>query len=56
MVVFNSSREDSDIKTYYALNVNSYVLKPLIYSEFSNVVRNIALYWLNWNEVSNSVL
>jgi len=51
VVILSSSREESDIKISYDLGVNSYVVKPLIFDEFSNAIGNIASYWLDLNEI-----
>lgn len=53
VVVFTSSHEDSDVKECYALGVNSYVVKPLDFGQFSKVVEKIGLYWTLVNQVPN---
>ena len=51
VVVFSSSQEDPDVKEAYALGVNSYIVKPLEFEEFSKVVADLGLYWSLRNHV-----
>ena len=48
-VVVTTSREDTDIGRAYELGVNSYVVKPVDFSEFAEVVKRIKVYWLLTN-------
>jgi len=52
VVVMSSSREERDIVQSYELGANSYVRKPVDFSEFSEAVRQLAVYWLGLNEPS----
>jgi two-component system response regulator len=49
VVVMTSSREDRDIVESYQLGVNSYVVKPLDFDQFTEVVRHLGYYWLLLN-------
>ena len=49
VVVMTSSEEQSDVVKTYDLGVNSYVVKPLDFAQFTDVSRNAALYWLLFN-------
>lgn len=49
VVVFTSSDEDPDVKECYRLGVNSYVVKPLDFEQFKQVINNIGLYWVVLN-------
>lgn len=51
VVVFSSSQEDPDVKECYALGVNSYIVKPMEFDEFSKVVTDLGLYWSLLNHV-----
>lgn len=53
VVVLTSSREDPDIKTCYALGVNSYVVKPVEFNEFQKVISELGLYWMIINQFSD---
>jgi two-component system response regulator len=50
VVVLTSSREDSDLYTSYELGVNSYIVKPVDFVQFTEAVRQLGLYWLLLNE------
>jgi two-component system response regulator len=52
VVVLTSSKEACDLKASYRLGANSYIQKPLDFSRFTEAVREIAVYWLNWNEIA----
>ncbi len=49
-VVVTTSREDVDISRAYELGVNSYIVKPVDFSAFADVVKQIKFYWLLTNE------
>jgi two-component system, response regulator len=50
VVMLTSSQEESDILESYRLGVNSYMVKPVDYDEFSQVVEDLGLYWLLRNK------
>ncbi|MBX3319072.1 MAG: response regulator [Nitrospira sp.] len=50
IVVLTSSREEPDIHTCYGLGVNSYIVKPVDFQQFTEAVRQVGLYWLLLNE------
>jgi two-component system, response regulator len=49
-VVVTTSRENVDISRAYELGVNSYIVKPVNFAAFAEVVKNIKVYWLLTNE------
>jgi CheY-like chemotaxis protein len=49
-VVVTTSRENTDITKAYELGVNSYIVKPVDFSAFTEVVKQIKVYWLLTNE------
>ena len=53
VVILTSSNEDPDIKTCYALGVNSYIVKPVGFDNFTKVVSELGFYWLLLNKPSN---
>ena len=46
VVVLTSSAEETDIVRSYRLGVNSYIVKPVDFSRFSEVVASAGLYWM----------
>jgi two-component system response regulator len=50
VVVLSSSREEQDILRSYELGVNSYIVKPVSFDNFSEAVAQLGLYWLLMNE------
>ena len=46
VVIMTSSGEDSDVERVVRAGANSYVIKPLEYDRFREVVRQIGAYWL----------
>ena len=50
VVIMTSSNEDRDLIESYRLGANSYVRKPVDFTEFAEAVRQLGLYWLLLNE------
>jgi two-component system response regulator len=50
VVVMTSSKEDRDIAESYRLGVNSYIVKPVDFDQFSEAVRQLGYYWLLLNQ------
>ena len=50
IVVMTTSRENRDVETAYELGVNSYIVKPVDFLTFTEVVKSIKVYWLLTNE------
>jgi CheY-like chemotaxis protein len=50
IVVLTSSREDQDIVESYNLGVNAYVVKPVAFDKFVDVVKQTGLFWTLTNE------
>ena len=46
IVVLTSSREEKDLLESYQLGVNSYIVKPVDFDQFSDCLRDIGMYWL----------
>lgn len=50
VVILTSSREEQDLIEGYSLGVNSYIRKPVDFTQFTEAVRQIGAYWLVLNE------
>jgi len=50
VVVLTTSNEEQDLINSYKLGCNSYVRKPVDFTEFINAARQLGLYWLGLNE------
>jgi CheY-like chemotaxis protein len=50
VIILTSSTEESDLHAGYDLGVNSYIRKPVDYSEFSHTISHLINYWLEYNE------
>jgi two-component system, response regulator len=50
VVILTTSVEDEDWLTGYQLGANSYVRKPVDFTEFAAAVAQLGLYWLVLNE------
>ena len=51
VVVMTASREEQDLVESYRLGVNSYIVKPVDFVQFTRAMRTIGLYWLLLNEL-----
>ena len=50
VVILTSSMEERDLTEAYSLGANSYVRKPIDFTEFAEAVRQLGLYWLVVNQ------
>ena len=45
IVIMTSSREEQDVVRTYAAGVNAYVVKPVMFPEFAEAVRQLGVFW-----------
>jgi two-component system response regulator len=53
IVVLTSSAEAQDVQESYKLGVNSYLVKPVAFTDFTRVVAHTGLYWAVMNRIPN---
>ena len=51
IVAVTSSQEEPDMREAYKLGINSYVVKPVDFEQFTLAMSNLGLYWLLVNKV-----
>ena len=55
VVVLTSSREERDLIDSYSLGVNSYVVKPVDFPQFTDAIRQLGLYWMLLNQLPSEM-
>ena len=45
VVVLTSSKDEADVLNAYGLNANCYIVKPVDFERFTEVVRAIEIFW-----------
>lgn len=50
VIMMTSSHEESDLVKSYKLGVNSYIVKPVDFDKFAQVIEEVGLYWLVSNK------
>jgi CheY-like chemotaxis protein len=49
IVVLTTSEAEKDVVAAYHNHVNSYLVKPVDFSEFVKLIHDLGFYWLAWN-------
>jgi CheY-like chemotaxis protein len=50
VVILTTSDAERDMAMAYEYHANSYVTKPVIFDEFSRLLKDLGFYWLAWNK------
>ena len=50
VVMMTASRQDQDLEECYRLGVNSYLVKPVNFDQFTEVIRQVGFYWILLNQ------
>ncbi len=50
VVVLTSSKEEADLTMSYLLGANSYIRKPVSFTQFTEAIYQLGSYWLGINE------
>ena len=54
VVMLTTSDNDSDLKKAYDNHVNSYLVKPINFDSFRNMVKDLSFYWGIWNKTNDN--
>ena len=46
VVMLTSSAEETDLVKSYSLGVNRYIVKPVDFAQFAEIVAQISMYWV----------
>ena len=49
VVVLTTSETERDMTGAYESHVNSYLVKPVDFASFNNLMKDLGFYWLGWN-------
>jgi CheY-like chemotaxis protein len=49
VVILTTSDAERDMAMAYEYHANSYITKPVVFEEFSRLLKDLGFYWLAWN-------
>ncbi len=55
VLILTTSDEEKDLREGYRLGANSYICKPLDFSQFCEAVKLMGVYWLMLNEFPSGI-
>lgn len=50
VVILTTSKAETDMVTAYAYHANSYLVKPVDFTEFTDLMTTFGFYWVAWNQ------
>ena len=50
VVVFSSSSVDADVEKAYDLGANAFIVKPIDFKSYSELMKSVAEFWINCNK------
>jgi CheY-like chemotaxis protein len=50
VVILSTSKAEPDVMRAYANQANSYLVKPMDFASFTELIRILGDYWLGWNQ------
>lgn len=56
VVVLTSSREEADLELSYQNGVNSYIVKPVDFSNFAEAVQQTGMFWMLFNQLPRALV
>ncbi|MBN1764324.1 MAG: response regulator [Sedimentisphaerales bacterium] len=48
-VILSTSEAEQDVAQAYEYRANSYLVKPIDFEKFNNLMKDLGYYWLGWN-------
>ncbi len=49
VIILTTSEAERDLTMAYENHTNSYLVKPIDFAKFSQLINDLGLYWLAWN-------
>lgn len=49
VIMLSTSNADKDIMTAFSNGANSYVIKPIDFGDFTQLIEDLGLFWMSWN-------
>jgi len=56
VIILTTSDADQDVSKAYQNYVNSYLVKPVDFDKFMQLMEGLGFYWLNWNHYQKTEL
>ena len=50
VVILTTSKAEADMVKAYDCHANSYLVKPVDFTQFSQLMETFGFYWLAWNQ------